>query len=218
MRIENQVIAAFLVLLVGCASTATQEWQAVPPSEGTLMLNGPGLERVATDRERAKSVHQTLERARWQGRGGLREAVLMLIEAGSETVFCESSASPLDETIEQNFSDAALGESGNSVNAIAKLEYQRFTISGTTRCVYMRQFFGGCMDQYELVTGCDGEPLGNTMLEGFYCGAVGEKLPDGTLEQFFHGIGVKGFAEPLAGPVSKGLVAKALISSNRNIL
>jgi hypothetical protein len=186
-------------VIVGCADT-----ENITGDDADLFLFMPGLEDSNHEIDQIIEGTWVYEVGSWRPTDGLVPiAVLTYVKPrlGSVSVFTEDSVLPMPEQIRQAFADQPqikvhIGESGQSTNHIGDLAYQHFALGPGMQCIFMRQFFG-TGDDVDVVVGSNKAPLGDRLLEGWYCDAPqNSPLSQYTITKFFDGVGIKDWSMP----------------------
>ncbi len=186
-------------MIVGCADT-----ENIATDAPQLALHMPGLESSKYEYDRVVEQNLVYEVASWtptEGVGPIATLTYVKPRWGSVSVFTEDSVLPMPEKIAQDFANVPplkvrIGESGQSANHIGKLAYQNFALGPAMQCVFMRQFFG-TNDDVDVVVGSNKPPLGDRLLEGWYCyGPQSTPLSHYTVTKFFDSVGVRDWSMP----------------------
>lgn len=181
-------------VIVGCANTDN-----ISTENPQLALHMAGLQNSKYEYDRVVEQNLVYEIASWTSGDGFGPMAMLTYAKprwGSVTVFTEDSVLPMPEKITQDFANVPqvkvrIGESGQSSNHIGELTYQRFALGPTMQCVFMRQFFG-TNDDVDVVVGSNKPPLGDWMLEGWYCNIPEvSPLSQYTIKQFVEGIDIE---------------------------
>lgn len=205
-------IVLFLSLWLVSEIVRGAGYEEIAEEEAQLLLYMPSFKDSEREFRRKVARGSVFESGSWVATGdSSRIASLKYIRPrfGSTYVYTEDSTLPIPEKIRKAFSrysegDIQIGNAGWSHNHIGELEFRQFTIKSVLQCVFMRQFFGAGQD-VDLVVGSVKEPLGDRLLQGWYC----EASPDSPISrrsrtQFLDGVGLRDWSMPRSQPLATG--------------
>lgn len=170
-----------------------------PHPEAWLEIRAPGLLGVEAQRTVEQRGWIIYERGLWRAPASRWPEAVVDFARISEKIRSTRTfvrGDPLPERVRERFGSGriSIGESGNAINRFEELEYTKFTLDSSITCIYLRQGRSTSAELGEIIGA--GDPIGDMMVEGYYCADPSHGDTDAALAGFVNGIGVRGFAEP----------------------
>lgn len=187
------------VEVAGSAEDSVQR-RRIAPERADLVVSVPALERSRGVFSRSVEGFVVKESAVWSdAESTAPTAAITLVRIksiGPKTLVFTRDTTPAEDI--RRFFPGALVSSELSTamsNRVGDGEYLRFTRGRTQECVYMRQYADTFADQRGYTRSF--KPVaGNIVIRAWYCAPPAVTLSHNTIEAFFGGIGLRGFALP----------------------
>ena len=187
-------VGAVVAALSACATPGTST------DSYDLVLNAPGLETVQPE---VVVIHddysQTVEQSTWKASHATWPQAALLFWRIKDTfrnqqVYVYEDSLP--ELIRIFLPDVVitLGAVGRTKNVLGDLDFQRFRRDQFGDCIFIEQGISRFSDQDEIIG--SGEPLGDMVIQGWYCVGPAEQNQDAAFQGFINGIGIQGWALP----------------------
>ncbi len=188
------LVGVVAVGILGCATSGTST------NSYKLVLNAPGLEtvqpKVVVIQEEYNKI---VERSTWNANDTTwpqANLVFWRIKDMFRNRRVYVYQSSLPEQV-RNFLPGewiTLSAGGKSENVLGDLDYQRFRWKFDIECIFIRQGVSRFSDQVEV--SIHGVPIGDMVIQGWYCVGPAEPNQDTAFQGFINGIGIQGWALP----------------------